>query len=146
MKKIVVISLLIFGFLLVSNNLYGNEIENLGTGNHFYKLWKDYKTVYIDDKNTTPQKLSNANQYGYYIVAYLDTIFYFDVTEIPDEITYEQVQHSFGKFLENNPEIRHYHIQTLLSFWEKVTFKGKDLDKLKKIYSKFQKIKKEDKK
>lgn len=127
---------IISGFLLVTNNVYGDNTNKGLTGNYFYDKWKDYKYVFIDEKGREADIYANAMTYSFYLIGYRDTTYRFNLTELPHKITYRQICQSFGNFLENNPEIRHYDIQILLHFWEKVTFEDRKLENLKKSYKK----------
>lgn len=119
------VCILIGIILVISNESYCGTTN---TGNHYYKLWKDYESVVINKKNKTDfDTIMNVMKYQYFCNGF---IYYCKSKKnnclINEKYSNYQIMNSFGKYLENHPLERDKNIQVLLFEWEMEKFGNKD--------------------
>jgi len=125
MNKIITFSIVFISIFVFSSNVYGDYTS----GNDFYEKYKGSKKEV--DKMSFDNMMNSVYYRGYLEGFFIYCMAYDDNCNIPMKYTFDQVFDSFGLFLENNPDIRHYSIISLLKMWELYTFTDEnDIDEI----------------
>jgi hypothetical protein len=102
MKKIIVAVCLFVMMIILSNEALAAFYD----GNDLVDFWRSYKVMMVEKRNFGIEQVTKANIYSGYVAGVADA-YNGNMISIPSTVTVSQLCEIVGKYLEDNPDLRH---------------------------------------